>query len=267
MVGQEYEFTAGRNSQLHNSGLTMFAQIEKLKREYTDKYVVVAPDRPELARFEGHTGQVKTVNMSGRALVEFDVWASIGWYDIDLSFLRVVPKPEPKAQTEAKEAPRKAAPVKPAAKPAADSKPAGEVKPAATAEAAKPAGGKPSVSDVLAAARANKASAPAAPQAAPSAPAAKPAGAPPAQGNLSTAEILAAARTKKAAAAVPAETSGEIGDAAAATVEVAADASPAAAPPAKKPTAKPAASKSAAGGSLPTDTAGRIAWCREHDKM
>ena len=47
----------------------MFDQIEKLKQELTDQYVVVNSDIPELKRFDGHVGQVKTVNMNGRALV------------------------------------------------------------------------------------------------------------------------------------------------------------------------------------------------------
>ena len=49
----------------------VFEQIEQLKDEYTDKYVVVKGERPELRRFQGLTGTVRTVNMSGRALVEF----------------------------------------------------------------------------------------------------------------------------------------------------------------------------------------------------
>ena len=44
----------------------------QLQREYTDKFVVADASRPELTRFRGLTGVVKTVNMSGRALVEFD---------------------------------------------------------------------------------------------------------------------------------------------------------------------------------------------------
>ena len=44
-------------------------QIENKKRQYTDKYVMVDASRPELARFKDAVGQVKTVNMSGRALV------------------------------------------------------------------------------------------------------------------------------------------------------------------------------------------------------
>ena len=81
-------------------------QIEKMKREYTDKYVVVDATRPELARFRDVVGRVKTVNMSGRALVEFDDYhLNIGWYDIDPEFLKVVDKPPPKApKAEAKKA-------------------------------------------------------------------------------------------------------------------------------------------------------------------
>ena len=60
----------------------MFQRVDELKQQYTDKYVVVDDTQPELARFKGITGQVKTVNMSGRALVQFDAWANIGWYDI-----------------------------------------------------------------------------------------------------------------------------------------------------------------------------------------
>jgi hypothetical protein len=147
----------------------MFDVIERLKSEWTDKYVVINSPAPELARFACTTGQVKTVNMNGRCLVEFDQFNNTGWYDIDPSALQVVPKPLPKP---AEEKPAKAAPAAKAAPPA---------KPAA----AKPAAaGKPSTADILAAAR-GKAAAPA-----------KPTGA----AKMSTADILAAARAKKEAA-------------------------------------------------------------------
>ena len=88
----------------------MFDQIEKLKHELTDKYVIVHEDIPELARFGGHVGRVKTVNMNGRALVEFDAWNNIGWYDIDVDCLKVVPKPEEgAAEAKKHEAPKAAA--------------------------------------------------------------------------------------------------------------------------------------------------------------
>jgi hypothetical protein len=232
----------------------MFDQIEKLKQEYTDKYVVVDASRPELARFDGFTGQVKTVNMSGRALVEFDAWNNIGWYDIDVDFLTVVPKPEPKAEEPAA---KKAAPAKaaPAAKPAASgdkklsplemARQQGAAKSASAAEKAAP-GAKPkaSTADILAAARANKAAAPSA------AAAAKPAsGAAQAGKKPSTAEILSAARANKAAEAPPAQEEDAI------TAEEA--------PVPAKPPAKPAAPAKSSGARL--SVAEQLAWCREHD--
>lgn len=90
---------------------------EKLKQKLTDKWVVVDGAIPELRRFNEWTGRVKTVNMNGRALVEFDGPVDIGWYDIDPAFLTVVEGPRPKVEKH-KEAP--------AAKPAATApKPAG----------------------------------------------------------------------------------------------------------------------------------------------
>jgi hypothetical protein len=70
-------------------------QIEQLKRQFTDQYVVVDPACPELARFGQMTGQIKTINMNGRALVQFEGENNRGWYDIDLDFLKVVEKPPP----------------------------------------------------------------------------------------------------------------------------------------------------------------------------
>ncbi len=172
------------------------AVIEKLKTEFTDKYVVVDAVRPELSRFVGLTGIVKTVNMSGKALVEFDGRLNIGWYDIGLDFLKIVPKPEPKPVEE------KAKKAAPAEKPAA-------AKPAA-APAVVTGEKKPSVAEMLKAQAAAKAAASAAPAApAPAAEVAPPAPAPepvvekkpepkPAgeAKKLSTAEILAALKKK-----------------------------------------------------------------------
>ncbi len=243
----------------------MFDQIEKLKQDLTDKYVVVAANVPELKRFDGHVGQVKTVNMNGRALVQFEAWNNIGWYDIDVDSLQVVPKPA--AQTEDKKHE-----VKHEAAPKAASKPAlagGEKKlsplemarlqgAAKTgAAAAKPAGEKlvpaagaarKSTADVLAAARASKAAAPAESVEKPAASTAK----------LSTADILAAARAKKAAEAataapIPAEA--EEGPAAAAPVPAAAVlGSP-----------KPAAAKPALAAGQRPSVPEILAWCRQHD--
>ncbi|MEK6237290.1 MAG: hypothetical protein N2C14_21475, partial [Planctomycetales bacterium] len=62
-----------------------YEKVEQRQQEYTDKYVVVESDRPELQRFAGYVGRVKTVNMSERALVEFLGYCNnIGWYDVAL---------------------------------------------------------------------------------------------------------------------------------------------------------------------------------------
>jgi hypothetical protein len=203
----------------------MFDVVEQLKKEWTDKYVVVSSPAPELARFANATGTVKTVNMNGRCLVEFDQYNNIGWYDIDPSFLKIVPKPLPKP-VEAKEKPAKAAAPAKAATPA---------KPAA----AKPASGKPSTADILAAARGKAGGA-------------TPAAAKPAAGKPSTADILAMARAKKAAT-----------EAAAPAAEAPADEAVEAV--AEAPSPKAAAPKKAAAGALPTTTAEKIAWCRKND--
>ena len=121
----------------------MFDVVERLKTEWTDRYVVVDSLAPELARFSKATGLVKTVNMNGRCLVEFDQYNNIGWYDIDPSFLKIVPKPLPK-------------PVEPKA-----AKTDAPPKPAPTSKAATPAATsgvkKPSVAEILAKARGGKA--------------------------------------------------------------------------------------------------------------
>src|SRR5437762_12430363 len=122
----------------------IFEHIEKLKKQYTDKYVVVDDSRPELQRFRGLTGAVKTVNFSGKALVEFDGYNNIGWYDIDPVFLRVVPAPAPKP-VESKHDKAAAPKAESPKAPAAGAKPIGEKKspaPAAKAAPAAPAAGK-----------------------------------------------------------------------------------------------------------------------------
>ncbi len=177
----------------------VFENIEQLKRDFTDKYVVVDANRAELRRFRYLTGIVKTVNMNGRALVEFNGNQNIGWYDIELDFLKVVDKPQD---------------VAPAKTERDTSRPAAKaVAKAAAKSAAKPApktgGGGMSVADILAAARGGADAAAAAPQAASSKPAAsqpsasKPASpqrAPADAKSMSVAEILAAARGQSAAA-------------------------------------------------------------------
>ena len=209
----------------------MFDSIERLKSEWTDKYVVIHSRAPELARFADATGIVKTVNMNGSCLVEFDQFNNTGWYDIDPSALKMVAKPLPKpAEAKAKPTPAKPAPAK-----AISAKTAAPAKPAAAA------GKRPSTADILAAARA-KAGGAATPAAA------KPAGKP------STADILAAARGKKApAAAAGSEPAAPVAEA------PEPEATPVAEPVVES--AKPAPPA----GPLPTTTAEKIAWCRARD--
>jgi hypothetical protein len=57
-------------------------RCEALKREWTDQYVEVNPERPELQRFAGIVGRVVTVNQNNKALVDFQ---DGGWYDINAS--------------------------------------------------------------------------------------------------------------------------------------------------------------------------------------
>ena len=150
----------------------VFEHIEQLKQQYTDQYVTIGHVVPELQRFEGRTGIVRTVNMSGRALVEFLGTTDISWYDIDVDYLKIVDKPpEPVAETK----PRKQV----VANDESSTKlPPGKGRPAATG---------PSTADILAQARAKK------PEKAATAKPAKPAPKKP-----NTADILAMARAKKA---------------------------------------------------------------------
>ena len=75
-------------------------RVDKLRQEYTDQYVKVEEARPELARFQGMLGKVKTINFNGRALVQFDGLGNRGWYDVELDYLKVVDPPEPEAAQE-----------------------------------------------------------------------------------------------------------------------------------------------------------------------
>lgn len=126
-------------------------RAEQLKEKLTDKFVVVDASIPELRRFANWTGKVKTVNMSCRALVEFDGPVDISWYDINPDYLVVVDGPRPKTAPAAK-APAAKAPVAAAA--------------AEAKLAAKPAAaGAKSPLDAIRAQQAAKAGAPAAPAA------------------------------------------------------------------------------------------------------
>ncbi|NQV24708.1 MAG: hypothetical protein HQ518_10095 [Rhodopirellula sp.] len=115
-------------------------QAEQLKTELTDKWVVVDKNVPELRRFAGLTGKVKTVNMNCQALVEFIDREDIGWYDIGTTFLTVVDKPVAKPKVEAKaEAPKAAAGG--AKKPAAGGSPLDMIRKQGAPGAKKPAAG------------------------------------------------------------------------------------------------------------------------------
>jgi pyruvate/2-oxoglutarate dehydrogenase complex dihydrolipoamide acyltransferase (E2) component len=220
----------------------VFPNIEKMKQEYTDKYVMVDPQRPELARFADVVGQVKTVNMSGRALVEFlDYHLNIAWYDIELEYLKVVDKPLPKPKEEKKPAPK--AEAKPAA---AKEAPAAVAKPQAA--------GKPSTADILAKLKGGGGAAPAAaPAAKKEAPTAAPAtGKAADRGKMSVADMIAAAKGGGAptAKAEPAPVKEE-------------------APAAPAPAAEAASPKSE-GGVVKIDRSGMsvdqmVAYCREKD--
>ena len=55
---------------------------EALAQEWTDRFVMVNPDRPELQRFAGIVGRVITVNCNNKAVIDFQ---DGGWYDIGAS--------------------------------------------------------------------------------------------------------------------------------------------------------------------------------------
>ena len=59
-----------------------FAPVDDLKRQWTDQFVTVKPERPELKRFANIVGRVVTVNYNGKAVIDFQ---DGGWYDITAS--------------------------------------------------------------------------------------------------------------------------------------------------------------------------------------
>jgi len=72
---------------------------DALKREWTDQFVEVHDERPELRRFQGIVGRVVTINHNNRALVDFQ---DGGWYDIATDFLRKVDPAAAKTKYNAK---------------------------------------------------------------------------------------------------------------------------------------------------------------------
>jgi hypothetical protein len=73
---------------------------EARKRQWTDQFVEVNPDQPELRRFQGVVGRVVTVNCNNKALVDFQ---DGGWYDITASeeYLRILDQATAKAKYDA----------------------------------------------------------------------------------------------------------------------------------------------------------------------
>ncbi len=94
-------------------------RCEQLRREWTDQFVKVNPDRPELRRFvkkhdkpaEDLIGRVVTVNYNGKAVIDFQ---DGGWYDISASeeYLIKVPADEAKGKFDFKANSAQAVPEK-----------------------------------------------------------------------------------------------------------------------------------------------------------
>jgi hypothetical protein len=76
-------------------------RIETLRAEWTDQFVRVNPEQPELKRFGDTVGRVVTVTFNGKALVDFQ---DGGWYDITAApqYLQKLDPAEAKAKYNAK---------------------------------------------------------------------------------------------------------------------------------------------------------------------
>jgi hypothetical protein len=72
---------------------------EKLKKEWTDQYVVVDESRLELLRWKGTVGRVVTVNWNNLCLIDF---ADGAWYDIAPAFLKKIDAEEGKKKYDPK---------------------------------------------------------------------------------------------------------------------------------------------------------------------
>ncbi len=72
-------------------------RIEQLQQEYTDQYVIVEGGPPEMAQLRNRVGRVKTINMNGRALIQFE-GADKSRHDVELDYVKVVDKPEPEPE-------------------------------------------------------------------------------------------------------------------------------------------------------------------------
>lgn len=67
--------------------------LEALKQQYVGRTVEISSARPQLARFAGRKGLVKTINFNGQALVQFE-GPDQAWYDVDLDQLTIVTDPD-----------------------------------------------------------------------------------------------------------------------------------------------------------------------------
>jgi hypothetical protein len=76
-------------------------RYEELKRKWTDQFVEVNADWPELKRFAGIVGRVVTVNRNQKAVIDFQ---DGGWYDITAStdYLKILDPSTAKAKYDAK---------------------------------------------------------------------------------------------------------------------------------------------------------------------
>jgi hypothetical protein len=74
---------------------------QDLVQEWTDQFVKINGNRPELERFAGLVGRVVAVNWNNKAVVDF---ADGGWYDITASeeFLTRIPAEEAKGKYDSK---------------------------------------------------------------------------------------------------------------------------------------------------------------------
>ena len=69
----------------------MTTDIDQLRREWTDRRVLVESSLPVHRRFLGKTAVVKTVNHNGQALIQLEDSVDITWYDINPAYLRDIP--------------------------------------------------------------------------------------------------------------------------------------------------------------------------------
>jgi hypothetical protein len=202
--------------------------------------------------------------MSGKALVQFDAYDNVGWYDIDPAFLKVVDQPLAKPVKSEPATKPKATSTKPAPAAAPASAPKLSTADILAAARTKSAGGTAATPSAAGARQPTKADEPAAPQA--PGEVAKPAA------KMSVEEILAAARGKKEAAQASATSAEKKPAEAKISAVPSATQQPAAQDDHVEPagTAEPVVTKAEKAASvstttLPKDLPGILAFCRLRD--